>query len=435
MKLGSELAEVIEAVASEKHIRKQVILNAITDGIKHVFEQRYGSSDNIRVAVQEQTGEVKIERGLAIVDKVSDPETEITPELIAQKPKNTGQSEDQTYWEVVDSQDLNRLAIKSAGVFIKKAMSTAEHSNIFHEYSSQEGKIKQGRVIQSEPNYLIVQFQKTLAYIPRSKLIRDEDFASGTLIKFLAEKVIDSDQDIQIKGTRSSEAFLKGIMEQEIPEVFDESVQVVRIARHSGYRSKVAVSTNLRSLDPVATCIGPRGQRINNISEELNREKIDVCLFDPDLKNFVVRALNPVKTIMIVLEKQTSPPPAATAGSDSDQVPTSEAIDVYTAHVVVPDEQYPPAIGYKGQNSRLVSYLTKCHLNVISYSQALSVGISIVWNGNLTIQQWEELKERFRQRGYGTRDLNDDLSKAELLKRWLAQSKVPLTNVQVTRIK
>lgn len=418
MKLSSELIEAVDAVASEKHIRKQVIFDAIMNGIKHVFERRYGTSDNIRITIQEQLGEVKIEKGLLVVDKITDPETEITPDLIEKKPRTAGQQEGKTYWEVVNSKELNRLAIKSAGLFIKKAMSEAEHNNIFREYSSQEGKIKQGRVVQSEPNYLMVQFQKTFAYIPRGKLIRDEDFRPGELIKFLTEKIIDTDQDVQIKGTRSGEAFLKGIMEQEIPEVFDESVQIVRIARNTGYRSKVAVATNLHSLDPVMACIGPRGQRINNISEELNYEKIDVCLYGEDLKEFVIRAFNPVKTIMIVVEKQVHATPSEVVSDHAGG--EAPVVDFYTAHVIVPDEQYPAAIGYKGHNSRLISHITKCHINVIAYSQALSAGINIVWNGNLTAQQLEELKERFRQRNYNFDNLSDDLSKAELLKTFLA---------------
>lgn len=414
MNYESDLFTTIESLAIEKHINKQLILEAIVTGVKTAVREEYGVDSLVEVSADAQKGKINILRGLKIVPEITNSNYETTLAIVQEQKCSGSYQKDDVYWFPVSFGDFNRLTIKKVGNYIKKVVSEAEHNNIFREYSGEEGKIKHGRVVQSEPNYLLVKFQKTFAFIPRAKLIRNEDFPVGAIIKFLAEEVLDSNDDAQIRGSRISEDFLKKIMEQEVPEIFDQSIRIVRVARNPGYLSKVAVDTNLKYLDPVATCIGVRGKRINVISQELNGEKIDVCWYTDDLREFVMHALLPVKTIMITLEKK--PLTEALVGDDDQQ-------HRYWVHVVVPDEQYPIAVGFKGSNGKLVSLLTKSYVNIISYSQAVAADINIEWNGNLTVADWTLLKQRFSEYKKRNRSINTthDLTKANRLKDFLAK--------------
>ena len=386
----SRILEAIEMIAQEKNIKKSIILNAIKVGIIKVYEKKMGEDQDLDVVIDKATGEINVWRKLE----------EHTPEMYKEDIENgltvVYREDEDAYYENITSDKYNRVAIMSAAQLIKQQLRIAEKEAIVAEYMPSQGEIMYGEVAQVSPNHLLVKINQTLAYIPILKLISNERYYIGDPITFLAEKISNSTTDAQIQGTRISQAFLEKLMELEIPEIMEEVIRIKSIARRPGFRSKVAIACDLANIDPVGACIGPRGTRINAISNQLNNERIDVCLWEPDIERFVVNAMSPAKVIQIAL-KQT--PSTKTITNDEGE---EEKINFMfnEAFVVVPDEQYSLAIGSRSRNCQLTSQLTKCNITVVGYTQALNAGVNITWNGNLTPDSLVELKNRLSNRNF-----------------------------------
>ena len=384
----SELVEAINAIASEKNIKKDFIYEAIINSLEKAYKRKLGEDVDIVVHINKQTGAITVERILE--DYTA---KEFKADLAAEIPVRYDETS-KTYYENVSSEQFNRVAIGVAAQLLKQQIRKAEKEAIVHEYLPSQGEIMYGEVVQTEPRSLLIKVNQTFASVPYSKLISNERYYIGDPITFLAEEIVDDNTSSQIKGSRVGEGFLVKLMELEIPEIMEEVIKIKNVSRRAGYRSKVAIHSDLVHVDPVGACIGPRGSRINAVAHQLNNERIDVCLWDSDLKQFIINAMSPAKVIEILITTDTVDNSTVSASEDEE----TEVVNYKVAYIVVPDEQFMFATGRHNNNAKLVSQLTHCEIRIISYKKALEAGITITWNGNLTPDSLAELKDNLQKR-------------------------------------
>ncbi|UZQ30079.1 MAG: transcription termination factor NusA [Spiroplasma phoeniceum] len=370
---GAKLLATIDEIVSEKQISRDLILDSIKEGIRKAYEKNFDPEATIIVEIDQKTGQIKVEKELIVVKKVEDDLLEIGLNEAKEKYGEQITIDDKVY-EPVNSEEFSRLSIFQVGQIIKQQIKEAEKDSIFDEYIIQKGHLMTGVVIAAEEKYLLVEVERTFAYIPRKNLIFSDHFEVGQPITFLAEDVVKSKNAGQITGSRTSNDFLYRLLEREIPEIFEQVIEVKAIARDPGRRSKIAVYSTNKNIDPIGACVGSKGSRINKVTAELQDEKIDICIYD-NSQQFVINSLSPVKVISITTNDE---------GKEAD--------------VVVPDEQLSLAIGKGGSAAKLVAKLTKWKLNIMSYSEALTKQIEILWNGNLTTDELSALQVKLKDK-------------------------------------
>ncbi|ELL44909.1 transcription elongation factor NusA [Spiroplasma melliferum IPMB4A] len=371
---GAKLLTTIDEIVSEKQISRDLILDSIKEGIKKAYEKHFDPEATVIVDIDQKTGQIKVEKELTVVKKVEDDLLEIGLNEAKEKYGEQITIDDKVY-EPVNSEEFSRLAIFQVGQIIKQQIKEAEKDSIFDEYIIQKGHLMTGVVIAAEEKYLLVEVERTFAYIPRKNLIFSDHFEVGQPITFLAEDVIKSKNAGQITGSRTSNDFLYRLLEREIPEIFEQVIEVKAIARDPGRRSKIAVYSTNENIDPIGACVGSKGSRINKVTAELQDEKIDICIYNDNSQQFIINSLSPVKVISITTNDE---------GKEAD--------------VIVPDEQLSLAIGKGGSAAKLVAKLTKWKLNIMSYSEALTKQVEILWNGNLTTDELSALQVKLKDK-------------------------------------
>ncbi len=371
---GEKLLTTIDEIVSEKQISRDLILESIKEGIKKAYEKHFDPEATIVVDIDQKTGQIKVDKELTVVKKVEDDLLEIG--LSEAKAKYGDQiTIDDKVYEPVNSEEFSRLAIFQVGQIIKQQIKEAEKDSIFDEYIVQKGHLMTDVVIAAEEKYLLVEVERTFAYIPHKNLIFSDHFEVGQVITFLVEDVVKSKNAGQITGSRTSNDFLYRLLEREIPEIFEQVINVKAIARDPGRRSKIAVYSTNDNIDPIGACVGSKGSRINKITAELQDEKIDICIYNDNSQQFIINSLSPVKVISIITNEEEK-----------------------EADVVVPDEQLSLAIGKCGSAAKLVAKLTKWKLNIMSYNEALTKQIEILWNGNLTTEELTALQVKLKDK-------------------------------------
>ncbi|WP_338955588.1 transcription termination factor NusA [Spiroplasma endosymbiont of Polydrusus cervinus] len=371
---GTKVLTTIDEIVSEKQISRDLILESIKEGIKKAYEKHFDPEATIVVDIDQKTGQIKVDKQLTVVKKVEDDLLEIGLNEAKAKYGDEITIDDKIY-EPVNSEEFSRLIIFQAGQIIKQQIKEAEKDSIFDEYIVQKGHLMTGVVIAAEEKYLLVEVERTFAYISRKNLIFSDHFEVGQAIIFLAEDVVKSKNAGQITGSRTSNDFLYRLLEREIPEIFEQVITVKEIARDPGRRSKIAVYSTNDNIDPIGACVGSKGSRINKVTAELQDEKIDICIYNDNSQQFIINSLSPVKVISIITNEE---------GKE--------------ANVIVPDEQLSLAIGKGGSAAKLVAKLTKWKLNIMSYNEALTKQIEILWNGNLTAEELTALQVKLKDK-------------------------------------
>lgn len=383
------ILEEIENIAKEKQIEPTVIYDALKEGLLKAYERQiHKTLENIRVEIDQEQGKISMIKSLTIVAKVEDPDLEIALSEI--KEKNPELTIGDLYEQEIPTDNFSRLAIFQAIQIFKQSIREAEKNSIYDEFIDKIGTILIGKVESIEEKYCLIKIGRAYAYLPKKNQILGEKFTidePNNHIKFYVEDIIKNKNYGQILASRTHPGFLSCLLELEVPEfnqVNQEGKNVIEIkevARIPGIRAKVAIISNDDSIDAVGACIGPKGSRIQTISKELNGEKIDVILYDENIKNFIINALAPAKVISIKT-------------NENDQ----------QADVIVPTEQFSLAIGKDGMAAKLVARLTHWKINIISLEQAKQNNIDFIWNGNLREADYEQFvtdlrnKNNFRQR-------------------------------------
>jgi N utilization substance protein A len=339
----NEFIVAITQLAAEKNLPKEVVFDAVETALASAYKKDALATKNVVVKIDPEFGTTRIFTRKTVVEEVEDPEVELTPED-ARKIRpgiQIGEHID----DEVPAQYAGRVAAQTAKQVVLQRLREAEREVVFEEYSGREGDIVSGEMVRMEGRNVIIDLGKAEALLPPPEQVRNEHYRSGQRMKFYVLEVYKAAKGPQVIVSRTHKNLIRRLFELEVPEIFKGIVEIKAIAREGGNRSKVAVWSTQEGVDPVGACVGLRGVRIQNIVNELNGERIDVVLWDPEASRFVAHALSPAQVVNVEIDPDTN-----------------------TAEVVVPDRQLSLAIGKEGQNARLAAKLSGWRIDIKSQS-------------------------------------------------------------------
>ena len=346
--MKSEFEIAITQLSSDRNLSPEVILEAIQAALVSAYKRNYGSNQNVSVTIDPRTGQARVFVKKTVVATVQDDRVEISP-AEAKTYKADAQLGDLIDIEV-KPRNFGRIAAQTAKQVIMQRIREAERDSVYLEYVDRAGEILNGvvRNIDARSGNVTLSLGKAEATLPRSEQIPGEHYRLNQRLRVYLAEVERTGHGPQITASRTNRGLLRRLFEMEVPEIFSGTVEVKAIARESGSRSKVAVAALQPGIDPVGSCVGMRGVRIQNIVNELNGEKIDVVAWSPAEETFVANALSPAKVISVALNEPDK-----------------------TAKVVVPDRSLSLAIGKEGQNARLAAKLTGWRIDIKSETEAV----------------------------------------------------------------
>jgi N utilization substance protein A len=341
--MSNPLQQTIEALAKEKGIEPDVIIRAIEDAVLTASRKYYKTAENLRTRFNHETGQVDLFAVKQIVGEVTNPATEIG--LSEAQQLYGDEAEVDMEIEFPKATDvLGRIAAQTAKQVIFQKVREAERENIFAEYNQRIGDVVNGTVKRFENGDMVVEVGRIEAVVPRKDQSRAESYTPGDRLRAVIKGVSRSAKGPQIVLSRTDAALLVKLFEQEVPEIYDGTVQIRGAVREAGDRAKVAVFSRERDVDPVGACVGMKGTRVQAIIRELRGEKIDIVEFSEDPVSFVTNALSPAKVQRVSIV------------DDRERV----------MEVIVEDKQLSLAIGKKGQNVRLAAKLTGWRIDIKS---------------------------------------------------------------------
>jgi len=335
----SDLGRVIEQVSRDKGIDRQILIDTLVEAIKSAVKKRFGFADNFEVNFNEELGEVEVYQFKEAVEEVTDDKFQISV-----KDARLLDPESQVGDELgvkMDTAEFGRIAAQSAKQVIIQRMKDAERDIVFEDFKDREGEIINGIVQRFDKGNIIVNLGRTDAILPVSEQVPKESYRQGDRIRGFVLEVKHISRGPQIVLSRTHPGFLRALFETEVPEIAEDIVQIKAVAREPGSRSKIAVISEDKDIDPVGACVGMRGSRVQSVVQELRGEKIDIIPYTDDPARFIVNALAPAVVSRVIMDEVNK-----------------------TMEVVVPDEQLSLAIGKKGQNVRLASKLSGWRIDV-----------------------------------------------------------------------
>ena len=339
-----ELLLVADAVAREKNIEREDVLEAMEQAIQKAGKAKYGHEKDIRATIDRKTGDVRLSRWTEIVADVENEETQMsTKDALKLFPdKSLGD-------HIVDPLppiDFGRIAAQTAKQVIVQRVREYERKKQYDEFKDRVGEIINGVVKRTEYGNMMVELGKAEALLRRDELIPRESFRNGDRVRAYIYDVREEPRGPQIFLSRTHPGFLAKLFAQEVPEIYDGIIEIKAVSRDPGSRAKMAVISRDSSIDPVGACVGMRGSRVQAVVQELQGEKIDIIPWSPQAATFVVNALAPAEVTKVVLDEEAG-----------------------RVEVVVPDEQLSLAIGRRGQNVRLASQLTRWDIDILTEAE------------------------------------------------------------------
>ncbi|MBN9481598.1 MAG: transcription termination/antitermination protein NusA [Bordetella sp.] len=348
-----ELLSIADAVAREKSIDREIVIEAIEEAIQKGAKSRYGAHHDIRAKIDHKTGELSLTRHVTIVPDDWQPEDELEEfndsAMVRLRDALKRDSEAEVgkeYVEVLPPFEFGRVQTQMARQVVTGKVREAERANQYEEFKDRVGEIVNGTVKRVEYGNTIVDLGRGEGIMRRDQSIPREVFNVGDRVRTYIYDVRPEAKGPQVMLSRAHPGFMAKLFAQEVPEVYDGVIEIRAAARDAGSRAKMAVLSNDSSIDPVGACVGMRGSRVQAVVAELQGEKIDIIQWNEDEPTFIVNALAPAEVSKVVLDEE------------ADRV-----------EVVVPDEQLSLAIGRRGQNVRLASQLTGWQIDIITESQ------------------------------------------------------------------
>ncbi|MGD9317141.1 MAG: transcription termination factor NusA, partial [Anaerolineae bacterium] len=350
VEMRSELVLAINQLCAERKLSPEVVMEAVEASLISAYKRNFGATTNIEVQIDSDTSDVRVFAAKEVVDDVQDRKAQITLEEARQIDPEIELGG--TVLIESTPKDFGRIAAQTAKQVILQRIREAERDALYSTFADSAGEIAHG-TIQSMDYHsgdVIVNIEGAEALLPAREQVPSERYRRGTRVRAYVLDVRRGSRGPQITLSRRSPALLRRLLELEVPEIFSGAVEIKAIAREAGSRSKVAVHATQEGVDPVGSCVGVRGGRIQNVVNELNGEKIDVVQWDPEIANFIGNSLSPAKVMNVLLENEL----------DSGK----------TATVIVPDRQLSLAIGKEGQNARLAAKLTGWRIDIKSATEA-----------------------------------------------------------------
>ena len=392
--MKNDLIMAVNQICAEKDLPREIIMGAIEEALAHAYRRNYANnSATVTATIDPITGDMTVVCEKTVVETVQDTSTEITLSDALKLDRNAeigGTIRDER-----QPADFGRIAAQTAKQVILQRIHEAERDAVYDFYHQKEGDLITGTVqsVDYRSNAVTVTLSKKAEGILAAEdQLPNDRYRIGQSVRCLLAEVTKGTRGPQIRLSRTHRNMLRRLLEREIPEIYSGTVEVKSIAREPGQRSKVAVFASQPGVDPVGSCVGLRGTRIQNIVDELNGEKIDVVEWNSEVRNFISNALSPARP--------------------SDTLLIEDG-DVRTAIVVVPDRQLSLAIGKEGQNARLAAKLTGWRIDIKSETEAATEGLS-----ELKRQQLQAMKQRSLEAKAAALPPSDDLlSRAEWLLR------------------
>ena len=337
----TELLQVADAVAREKSIEREEVLDAMEQAISKAGRAKYGHEHDIRAEIDRKTGEVRLRRFREVTDEV---ENEVTQMTVSEgQARQPGIEAGEFIIEDLPPIDLGRIAAQTAKQVIVQKVREAERQRQYREYKDRAGEVVNGIVKRNEFGNVTIDLSRAEAMMRRDESLPRESFRTGDRVRGYIYDVREEPRGPQIFVSRSHPQFMAKLFAQEVPEIYDSIIEIKSVARDPGSRAKIAVISHDSSIDPVGACVGMRGSRVQAVVSELQGEKIDIIPWSPDTATFVVNALAPAEVTKVVLDEEQN-----------------------RIEVVVPDEQLSLAIGRRGQNVRLASMLTGWDIDILT---------------------------------------------------------------------
>ena len=345
-KTKSEFMLAITQLAAEKNLSREIVLDVVEAALVSAFRKNsFAANQEISVKLNPDTGEVTVFANKTVVETVTDPGRELS--LDEAKKINQHAELDEELTVEATPKNAGRIAAQTAKQVVLQRLREAERELVFEEFSDRESEIVTGIVQRIEPRQITLDLGRTEGVLPASEQVRTEHYRMGQRLKVYLVEVRRMGRGPQVLVSRTHRNLLRRLLELEVPEIHSGVVELKSIAREAGHRSKIAVAARQQGVDPIGSCVGLRGIRIQNIVNELNGERIDIVEWHPDPATFIANALSP-------------------APVDSVAVNSEEKV----ATVVVPDRQLSLAIGREGQNARLAARLTGWRIDIKSASVA-----------------------------------------------------------------
>ena len=340
----ADLIQVADAVAREKSIEREEVIEAMEMAIQKAGRSKYGHEFDIRAEVDRDTGEIQLARYIEVVDEVENEATQLTLDE-AKKTKSDAQV-GEFLVDPLPPMDFGRIAAQTAKQVIVQRVREAERARQYKEYKDRVGEIVNGVVKRVEFGNVVVDLGRGESIIRREELLGRETFRRTDRVRAYIYDVREETRGPQIFLSRAHPQFMAKLFAQEVPEIYDGIIEIKSVARDPGSRAKIAVHSNDSGIDPVGACVGMRGSRVQAVVSELQGEKIDIIPWSPDTATFVVNAMAPAEVIKVVIDE-----------------------DAHRIEMVVPDDQLSLAIGRRGQNVRLASILAGWDIDILTEAE------------------------------------------------------------------
>lgn len=377
---GKVLLEAVEALVKIKKVDRNMVFDALEMVLLTAYKKESGSNAKASVSLNRETGEYKIYEEKTVVDEIHEDSENAINEITVEEAKKIDRSYEAGDMLRIDvtPKNFGRVAAQAAKQVMIQKLREAERGSIYDEFSGREGDVITGVVKWNESRTIFVDLGRVEGILPFAEQIEGEEFQPNDKIKCYVLEVRKTTKGPEIILSRTHPGLLKRLFELEVPEIYSGTVEIKSVVREAGSRSKIAVYAMDPAVDPVGACVGPKGQRVQNIVNELHDEKIDIVRWDEDPAIYIANALSPAKVVSVsVWEEEKS------------------------SYVIVPDYQLSLAIGKAGQNARLAAKLTNWKIDIKSETQASEEGFGEVDSadvdddilGDIESDMGEEAKE------------------------------------------
>lgn len=345
MTIGNvEILQIVDSVAREKGVPKESLISAMEYAIAVAGRKKYGNEHDIKAIINRKSGNIELFKVMEVSEMIENDFTQISLDEALEKKPNAKLGD--KIYEPLPPIDLGRVVAQSAKQIIIQRVNEAEREKQYHDFKDRKGELLNGTVKRIEFGNIIVDLGRTEAIIKKDQLIKGENFKVNDRIKAYVQDVRLEPKGPQIFLSRTDDRMIVKLFELEVPEIYDNIIEIKNIARDPGSKAKIAVFAADSSIDPVGSCVGIRGNRVRAVTNELNGEKIDIILWSRNVAQFVINSLAPAEINKIVIDE-----------------------DRGKVEVVVSNENLSLAIGRRGQNVRLAAKLTGWGIDVMTEEQ------------------------------------------------------------------
>jgi len=355
--MNTEFMQALRDLEREKGIKTEILLEAIEAALISAYKKNFGPIQNVRVEIHRDTGEIKVLAQRQVVEEVNDPRIEISLEE-ARAIDNNYEVDDVVEKEVTP-RSFGRIAAQTAKQVVVQRIREAERGLIYDEFIGRENDIITGVIQRQEGKNIILDLGRAEAVLPTSEQSPGDAYRQGERLKAYILEVRKTNKGPQIMVSRTHPGLIKRLFELEVPEIHDGIVEVKGVAREAGARSKIAVHSRDEKVDPVGSCVGPKGSRVQAVVQELRGEKVDIIKWSDDAAVYVANSLSPARVLDVTVDEENK-----------------------VSQVIVPDNQLSLAIGKEGQNARLAARITGWKIDIKSESE---VGDWDNWEADLDL--------------------------------------------------